>query len=241
MQQQLSCLAGVRDFGLGSGQNSGVLPLRGEIRHVAVIGPTADLLPSILGNYVGTPVRPVTPLDGMSSQFHASSILYAQGSTLADGLGVPVPRTVFSASHGLKTEFFSTPDWTGRPVAVLTQPEVQTDWENAHPVPQIETNNYSVRWSGQLTVPAAGHYVFTLESGDSFPYSPQEGYRFILDGKVTSEGSLRQGGEGGRWSRVRPARWPVRRAGRRAGGVPSAGSGVRRPSGPSRPGAGGRL
>jgi beta-glucosidase len=176
-------------------KNSGVLPLRGEIRHVAVIGPTADLLPSILGNYVGTPVRPVTPLDGMSSQFHASSVLYAQGSTLADGVGVPVPRTVFSASHGLKTEFFSTPDWTGRPVAVLTQPEVQTDWENAHPVPQIETNNYSVRWSGQLTVPAAGHYVFTLESGDSFPYSPLESYRFILDGKVSSEGSLRQGGD----------------------------------------------
>ena len=34
-----------------------------------VIGPTADSLPSILGNYVGTPLHPVTPLDGMLNQF----------------------------------------------------------------------------------------------------------------------------------------------------------------------------
>jgi beta-glucosidase len=55
----------------------------------------------------------------------------------------------------------------------------------------VDTHNYSVRWTGTLSVPAPGHYVFTLEPGDSFPYSPEENYRFILDGKVLSEGSLR--------------------------------------------------
>jgi beta-glucosidase len=72
---------------------------------------------------------------------------------------------------------------------------VQTDWENALPVPQLATHDYSVRWTGSLTVPAAGHYVFTFEAGDSFPYSPAESYRFVLDGKVLSEGSLRQGND----------------------------------------------
>jgi beta-glucosidase len=176
-------------------KNSGVLPLKAAPGHIAVIGPTADLLPSILGNYVGTPLYPITPLDGMTRQFHSSPILYAQGSTLAAGVGVPVPRTAFGLGKGLTTEFFATPNWTGRPLVTRFEPEVQTDWENARPVPQMETTNYSVRWSGQLTVPAAGHYVFTLESGDSFPYSPAETYRFILDGKVISEGSLRQGGD----------------------------------------------
>jgi len=173
-------------------KNKNILPLAQDWSgRIAVIGPTADLLPSILGNYVGTPIHPVTPLDGLTNQFPHSPILYAQGSTLASGVGVPVPRTAFGLGHGLKTEVFATPDWTGRPVAITTQPAVQTDWEGAHPVHQIETNNYSVRWSGTLTVPAAGHYVFTLESGDSFPYSPKESYRLILDGKVLSEGSLR--------------------------------------------------
>jgi beta-glucosidase len=172
-------------------KNTGVLPLKAAPGPIAVIGPTADLLPSILGNYVGTPLFPVTPLDGMTRQFRASPIVYAQGSALAAGVSVPVPRTVFGLNQGLKTEFFATPDWTGRPVATNNEPAVQADWENARPVRQIETDNYSVRWSGAITVPAPGHYVFSLESGDSFPYSPAESYRFILDGKVLSEGSLR--------------------------------------------------
>jgi beta-glucosidase len=174
-------------------KNDGILPLKSAPGHIAVVGPTADLLVSILGNYVGTPMRPITPLDGMLQQFKSSPILYAQGSTLAAGVGVPVPRTAFGLGKGLKTEFFATPDWTGRPQATLTQPAVQTDWENGFPVTQIATHNYSVRWSGTLAVPAAGHYVFSIETGDSFPYSPKETYRLLLDGKVVSEGSLRQG------------------------------------------------
>jgi beta-glucosidase len=174
-------------------KNNGVLPLKSAPGHIAVVGPTADQLTSILGNYVGTPFHPVTPLEGIGKQFPASPIVYAQGSTLAEGVGVPVPRTAFGLNKGLKTEFFATADWTGRPVAVETEPAVQTDWENAQPAPEVDTHNYSVRWSGTLTVPAAGHYVFTLEPGDSFPYSPAESYRFILDGKVLSEGSLRAG------------------------------------------------
>ncbi len=172
-------------------KNNGALPLKNAPGKIAVVGPTADQLTSILGNYVGTPFHPVTPLDGIQNEFRSSPILYAQGSTLAEGVGVPVPRTAFGLNKGLKTVFFATPDWTGRPVAVGTEPAVQADWENAKPAPEVDTIDYSVRWSGTLTVPAAGHYVFTLEPGDSFPYSPTESYRFLLDGNVVSEGSLR--------------------------------------------------
>ena len=174
-------------------KNNGTLPLKSAPGRIAVVGPTADLLPSILGNYVGTPLHPVTPLDGILEQFRSTPVLYAQGSTLAEGVGVPVPRTAFGLDKGLKTEFFATPDWTGRPVAVTTEPLVQADWENAKPVSEIETTDYSVRWTGTLTPPAAGHYVFTLEPGDSFPYSPHESYRLRMDGKVISEGDLRAG------------------------------------------------
>ena len=175
-------------------KNAGALPLKNQ-KKIAVIGPTADLLPSILGNYVGTPVHPVTPLDGMTRQFKSSPILYAQGSTLVEGVGVPVPRTAFGLNQGLKTEFFATPDWTGRPVAVETQPAVQTDWEMALPVPQVQTHNYSVRWTGTIAAPAPGHYIFSVETGDSFPYSPAESYRLVVDGKVIGEGNLRTADE----------------------------------------------
>ncbi|MGD0737326.1 MAG: glycoside hydrolase family 3 C-terminal domain-containing protein [Terracidiphilus sp.] len=175
-------------------KNNGALPLKDLPKSIAVIGPTADLLLSILGNYVGTPIRPVTPLDGMLNQFRSSPVLYAQGSTLATGMSVPVPRTAFGLGKGLTTEFFATTDWTGRPVATLNQPAVQADWENALPVGQLAAHNYSVRWSGKIAVPAPGHYVFTLEATDSFPYTPHESYRLVLDGKVLMEGNMRDGG-----------------------------------------------
>ena len=171
-------------------KNKGVLPLKAPGK-IAVVGPTADSLPSILGNYVGTPLHPVTPLDGMRNQFKGSAILYAQGSTLAEGVGVPVPRSAFG--KGLKTEFFATSDWTGRPVASETEPLIQADWENAMPRPEVDTKNYSVRWSGTIEVPAPGHYVFTVEVADSFPYSPSESFRFMLDGKALGEGNIRTG------------------------------------------------
>ena len=172
-------------------QNNGALPISQAPHDIAVIGPTADLLVSLEGNYNGQPLHPVSPLDGIAKQFRSATIHYAQGATLANGTSVPVPRTAFGS--GLRTEFFATPDWTGRPVHVTTEPEIQYDWDNATPAPEVQTHDYSVRWSGTLRVPATGKYVFAVDSGSSFPYSPRETYRFVLDGKVLSEGDLNDG------------------------------------------------
>ncbi|MFP4466598.1 MAG: glycoside hydrolase family 3 C-terminal domain-containing protein [Candidatus Goldiibacteriota bacterium] len=49
-------------------KNSGVLPLKKkEIRRLAVIGPNADELSVLLGNYSGTPSEPVTVLEGFKN------------------------------------------------------------------------------------------------------------------------------------------------------------------------------
>ncbi len=173
-------------------KNDGALPLAGaSARSIAVVGPTADLLVSLEGNYNGQPLHPVTPLDGILKQFGASSVHYAQGSLLAEGAETPVPRSAFPG--GLRAEYFATSDWTAAPVAVQTVPDIQTDWDNATPVSQVETHNYSVRWTGKLQAPAAGAYTFVLETQSGFPYSPRQTYRFVLDGKVLSEGSLSGG------------------------------------------------
>ena len=47
------------------------LPLKPSIRKIAVVGPTADLLESIEGNYNGTAPDPVSPLKGLRKQFGA--------------------------------------------------------------------------------------------------------------------------------------------------------------------------
>jgi beta-glucosidase len=173
-------------------KNDGTLPLKKAPAHIAVVGPEADLIYGIEGNYNGVPHNPVEPVDGIAAQFSGSQIHYAQGSTLAEGSKVPVPRTAFNGGAGLKTEYFGTSDWTGRPVATRTDHNIQAEWGDSLPVPEVHTHVYSVRWSGTLAVPAAGHYAFAVEPADSFPYSPKDSFRLLLDGKVLAEGSLRK-------------------------------------------------
>jgi beta-glucosidase len=173
-------------------KNDGTLPLRKAPANIAVIGPTADLIVSLEGNYNGTPLHPVTPLDGISRHFAAAKVRYAQGSTLAEGDSIPVPRTAFGS--GLHTEYFAGAECGGRPVATSTNPAIQVNWGDSAPAPEVQTHDYCVRWSGKLSVPAPGKYSFEVEPGDHvFPYSPRETYRFVLDGKVISEGELDSG------------------------------------------------
>jgi beta-glucosidase len=172
-------------------QNNGILPLQSGARRIAVIGPTAELEASLEGNYNGTSLDAVSPLDGITRQFPDAIVHYAQGAVLADGLGLVVPRTVFG--EGLKAEYFATPDWTGRPVAVRRDRTIQHNWGNALPVDELQTHDYSVRWSGTVTVPAPGRYQFQVKSETAFPYSPRETFRLLLDGKVLGEGALNDG------------------------------------------------
>ncbi|GAC1652493.1 MAG: glycoside hydrolase family 3 C-terminal domain-containing protein [Acidobacteriaceae bacterium] len=169
-------------------KNDKVLPLAKAPRSIAVIGPTADLLIDLEGNYNGQPIQPVTPLDGILQQFSATEIHYAQGSTLAEGTSIPVPRTSFPG--GLQAEFFARPDWTGQPVATTSEKTIQYDWQDLLPVPALTSHDYSVRWSGKLQVPASGKYSFVVSSPSAFPWSPKQSYRVYMDGKVISEGDL---------------------------------------------------
>ncbi len=66
-------------------ENDGTLPLRaGEIRTVAVIGPNADSVPALEGNYNGTSSRYVTFLEGIRAWCRPRGIrvLYSLGSHL---------------------------------------------------------------------------------------------------------------------------------------------------------------
>lgn len=75
-------------------KNNGVLPLpRNYIRRIAVIGANADSVPVLVGNYNGTPSRPITILDGIKAIAGPDiEVTYAQGCPLAlerDGSNKP--------------------------------------------------------------------------------------------------------------------------------------------------------
>src|SRR5438552_1640665 len=87
----------------------GLLPLRKNLRTIAVIGPNADQARMLLGNYNGDPTDPVTPLRGVREAVAPGTrVLYARGADLAAGFpmtdsGPRVPAETLAAEAG-KTE-----------------------------------------------------------------------------------------------------------------------------------------
>ena len=51
-------------------------------------------------------------------------------------------------------------------VLTRTDPVVDFDWASAAPDPTVQTDNFSVRWSGQIKAPVTGTYTFTTASDD---------------------------------------------------------------------------
>ncbi len=67
-------------------KNDGILPLKNDIKTIAVIGPNADRKEVLLGNYNGTPSRYATLLRGIQDGCDAE-ILYSEGCRLFPGKG----------------------------------------------------------------------------------------------------------------------------------------------------------
>jgi beta-glucosidase len=69
-----------------------ILPLR-NAKTLAVIGPNAESLIALEGNYNGVPSHPVLPLEGIEREYAGTRVLYAQGAPYVEGDSLPVPRT----------------------------------------------------------------------------------------------------------------------------------------------------
>lgn len=169
-------------------KNDGVLPIKPSAKTIAVIGPNAESLAAIEGNYNGTPSHPVLPLDGMLNQFRGRvRVLYAQGSPYVTGFPVPVPRSVLHPAgnahvSGLTADYFANASFSGKPVIQRIDPQVQFDWNAASPAPGVPMKTFSVRWTGTITPPGAGDYTFGIRG--CFRCGPHETFRVYLDGKL---------------------------------------------------------
>ncbi|MCG6955549.1 MAG: glycoside hydrolase family 3 C-terminal domain-containing protein [Gemmatimonadetes bacterium] len=137
----------------------GLLPLRG-VRRLAVIGPNANDVELLLGNYNGWPAAPVTPLEGMrrAAQARGVQVTYARGSDVAEG----VPSTELvpaSALEDLRGHYFATHDFSGSEVSVRKEATLDHTWFRQAPMPGVPADSFSVRWTGTLVAPATGRYA----------------------------------------------------------------------------------
>jgi beta-glucosidase len=176
------------------------LPLARGVRRIAVIGPSANLLETLEGNYHGTAREAVTPLAGIQREFgEAARIGYAQGSVLADAVPLPVPITALRGANGepgkglghpgLKAEFFTELDFSGTPAHVRFDPVIDFDWDRVAPASGVPARRYAVRWTGELVPPAPGQYQLDMAIDRCFDCKGHDSYRLYLDGRLIADGT----------------------------------------------------
>ena len=155
------------------------LPLKKSIRTLAVIGPNADDIDVLLGNYNGIPTAPVTPLEGLRRKLGASKVIYARGSELAANVPhfEPIPTSaLFTTSgpnspHGLNGEYFASCNWDGKkhnpkgeadavraPLYTRVDPNVDFEWWEGAPHPNLNPDDFGARWTGYISAPVTGAY-----------------------------------------------------------------------------------
>src|SRR5213082_2820456 len=156
------------------------LPLKSWVKTIAVVGPTADSLPVLLGNYNGNPSSYTTILEGLRKRFRNAKILTALGSPVTETSAVILPSEYLrtggrNSQPGLNGEYFANVDLAGSAVLKRTDANVDFEWNNVSPGPGVPAGNYSVRWTGELVPPVDGDY--------RLGGSTDGGYRIYLDGK----------------------------------------------------------
>ena len=158
-------------------KNDGLLPIKGTPRRIAVIGPNADSVDALVGNYAGTPSDPVTVLTGLRRRYPGAQIDYVEGTGLIGPPMKPVPADALCTDkactrRGVIVEEFAGIALAGDPVRRAVDPAVRFGWGR----PERRERMTSLRWTGYLTPTENGPYRFRL-TGDG-------GYRIRVDGKT---------------------------------------------------------
>ena len=130
------------------------LPLKKDMKSLAVIGPNADQWLMLLGNYIGVPSDAITPLRGIQEKLKNTDVLYAQGCELADGMPtyktIPTESLFSGSENGLRGEYFNNKDLSGEPVFTATDKVIDMNWSDKAPRENMDDDNFSVRWTGEL-------------------------------------------------------------------------------------------
>jgi beta-glucosidase len=165
-----------------------VLPLASGIKRIAVIGPNASALAALEGNYNAIAQNPLMPVDAIAAAFPSAKVSYAQGAPYVEGLALPISRTHFhpsseSKEEGLYAEYFANGNFQGEPDLVRTDKQIDFDWSGASPIPGIPLTQFSVRWTGSITMPAAGDYKISAELAPCYPCADYSQIDMWVDGK----------------------------------------------------------
>ena len=163
--------------------NSGVLPLSKNIKTLAVLGPNADDVELLNGNYGGTPTKnhQHSLLEGIKNALPNTKIIYHKACELNDEYTTVHHLQEFNDGKGVKVEFWNDRNTNfENPVKSGYYNELNFSTFGAWGFAEGVTNdNLAVRISGQYKATFTGEMKYTL--------STDNGYVLKINGQVVEE------------------------------------------------------
>jgi len=156
------------------------LPLKKDVKSIAVVGPNANDLEVLLGNYNGFPAHYFTPLDGIKNKVSKNTKVYYEAGTELISKEptlslIPAEFLSFENSKGLQAKYYNNHDFSGAPVATRVEEVINSNW-NSNPIEGLNEAKFAVEYTGTIKVDVSGDYELGLQS--------HRGYILSIDGKV---------------------------------------------------------
>lgn len=142
-------------------KNDGLLPLKRTVKRILVVGPLADQVPVLLGNYNGQPSHAVTALEGIKAAFPGSEVTFAPGTNFLR-LATAVPTSALKtpdSQPGVRAEYFASADLSGAPLVTKVDAALDFTFRGSAPNLGVEAAGArSARFTGSLTPDEDGTY-----------------------------------------------------------------------------------
>ena len=151
-------------------KNDGILPLKPEIKKIAVVGPLADQTRPLIGNYAGQPTHIVSIIDGLKAEFPNATITFVPGTQFLRTDGTPMPDALLTTPDGkpgLKADYNEGmrggpgSERKSTPIVSRTEANVKLTKESL-PAKVAESKSFGVQWSGFLTPNETGDYLLGI-------------------------------------------------------------------------------
>lgn len=186
-------------------KNDGVLPLSKSMKTVAVVGPNADDIELLNGNYGGTPSNnhKHSLLSGIRKALPNANVIYNKACALNDEFTTVNHLTDFNDGQGVFVEFYNNKELSGEPAVTGYYKEINFSTFGAWGFAQgVSTDNLSVRITGKYKATFTGDMKYNLNTDN--------GYVLKINGEVVEEAKAGGGRRGFRRGGVEYKNFPVK-------------------------------
>ena len=151
-------------------KNDGLLPLKPEIKKIAVIGPLADQTRPLIGNYAGQPTHIVSIMEGLKAEFPNAAITFVPGTQFLRAEGAPIPDALLTTADGkpgLKADYNEGmrrgPGAAANSTPIVSRTESNIKLTAASlPTEIAGRKTFGVQWSGFLTPNESGDFLIGI-------------------------------------------------------------------------------